>query len=461
MVWSFPSTRTNLTFLDSQSLNYIGEGDILRSNNNLWWITFNKDGILRTNNNYALNRVSNIPFDPRVLSISKLGSIESHNTDGEPRGTQLSRKAATDVPGQFILQIEDDGKINLLNSVEGSSTLVFDISTVGRAGPPSGWDPAAPWPPVATQTSSSPQPTPNPNFNSKALWSDTNPVMQKGQFIVSPSGNFRFGVGEDGYVQIVKDSVVLRRFSSVIIDSSTASTKSFSLTLDATCTLVHSSAGKVVGSIFEPVASTSPKQLTISDDGVVVCSDKVSGERLHETGYKIFKLQTSTPLNYMNTGEAIHSDSSITSLRLERRSLVLTCNGRTRRVLSLPEDASRLVLESDGSVNVYSRYGNPIWSPIIETDGSNNHILEALDDCQAVSSRSDKSVTHVVLADGNMPAGLSYTKIFQIVKGSCIALKYGNVVGSRLTTELCRENALQRWAFDAEGKLHPESNPEL
>ncbi|KAJ3210252.1 hypothetical protein HDU67_005446 [Dinochytrium kinnereticum] len=469
MVWSFPSKKTNNTFLDSQGINYIGEGDILRSNNNLWWITFNPNGVLRTNNNYALNRASNIPFEPRVLSVSNYGTIDTHSFNGQARNTQLTRLTGSRESSQFILQIEDDGKIVLIDAGMDTSTLIFDIATVGPAGPPSGWDSTVPWPPAppvisttTTTTTTPPSPTPTaPVFNTKALWSDTNPIMKKGQFIVSPNGSFKFGVGQDGYVQIVKDSSVLRRFASSIIDQSTVAGTEFSLTLDTTCRLIHSSGSTIIGTIFDPVSSLSHKQLSINDDGLVICSDKVSGQRMQETGYKIFKLSSGTPLNYMYAGEAVFSDSSISNLRLEQRSLVLTCNGRTRRIIPFSEDASRLVLEKDGSVNVYSNGGRSIWSPPIEADGSKTHVLETLDECQTVSSRTDKSASFIVLADDDMPTGLTYTKIFQIVKGSCLALKYGNVIGSKLTTESCRENALQRWAFDSNSKLHPESNPEL
>ncbi|KAJ3206409.1 hypothetical protein HDU67_008210 [Dinochytrium kinnereticum] len=465
MVWSFPSKKTNNTYLDSQGINYIGEGDILRSNNNLWWITFNPNGVLRTNNNYAFNRASNIAFEPRVLSVSNFGTIDTLSFNGQIRNTQLTRLTGSRESSQFILQIEDDGKIVLLDAGMDTSTLIFDIATVGTAGPPSGWDSAVPWPPAPpvsiTTTVPSPTPSPGPIFNNKALWSDTNPIMKKGQFIVSPNGNFKFGVGEDGYVQIVKDSSVLRRFASSIIDPSTVAGKDFTLTLDTSCRLIHSAGSTIIGTIFDPVSTFSHKQLSINDDGLVICSDKVSGQRMQETGYKIFKLSSGTPLNYMNAGEAVFSDSSISNLRLERRSLVLTCNGRTRRIIPFSEDASRLVLEKDGSVNVYSNGGRSIWSPPIEGDGTKTHLLETLDECQTVSSRSDKSASFIVLADDDMPTGLTYTKIFQIVKGSCLALKYGNVMSSRITTEPCRENALQKWAFDNNGKLHPESNPEL
>ncbi|KAI8848210.1 hypothetical protein BC829DRAFT_444006 [Chytridium lagenaria] len=453
VVWTFPSTRQNLTFLDSSSLNYMGEGDLLRSSNNMWWITFNKNGLLRTNNNFALNKASNVPFDPRVLSISKYGAIESFTADGEGRGTIISRKQASELPGTFIIQIEDDGKIVVIDQVSGTSSLVFDIATVGYAGPPSGSDPALPWPPVVTLPPVLPTSTTTSLSQStaclqhKALWSDTNPVLVKDQFIVSPSGSFKFGIGSDGYVQIVKDGVVLRRYSPNIIDQSTVASQTFfTLTLSHTCRLTFASSafGKSIqGLIFDditPVNIPAPfphKVLAINDDGIVTCSDKVTGQRYEETGYKVFKLRTSTPLNYMNV------------------------RARSRPHLQWPhpshhffnEAVSRMVLGKDGSVNVYNPAGKSIWSPAIELNAATSHILEVSDDCQATSSWVDKTVSHVVVADESLPNGLIYSPIYQIVKNTCLALKKGNTRNAPISTE--------PWAFDSQGKLHPESNPEL
>ncbi|KAJ3144225.1 hypothetical protein HK101_002759 [Irineochytrium annulatum] len=134
ILWTYPPPRTHVDPLDTEGIAFLSAREQLASPSGKWWIMIRDDGVITTNSGYNFNIATQIKVvPPRVLILHADGSLVFYDCKGVVHPISVFPGPQAGDAASYVLQITDDGLIQIINTVTGVQTWSFQIPPISIA----------------------------------------------------------------------------------------------------------------------------------------------------------------------------------------------------------------------------------------------------------------------------------------------------------------------------------------